>query len=132
MPLVLSTTLRMPLSRASAQNSTISGWIDGSPPENMTTSGSPSAATNASSPASTCSRVNEKPSGWWPESAKHTGQSRLQAVLTSISPTHACCLWSGHNPQSSGQPSWTSVWVRNGSVPGLLNRIDAAYISASP
>src|SRR4029453_8543139 len=40
------------------------------PPENMTTSGSPSDATNASSPASTCSIVSENPSGWCPESAK--------------------------------------------------------------
>ena len=53
MPLVLSTTVRTPLSLAIAQNSRIWGWMDGSPPENMTTSGSPSAATNASSPAST-------------------------------------------------------------------------------
>ena len=45
-------------------------------------------------------------------------------MLTSMSPTQACCLWSGHSPQSSGQPSRTSVWVCSGMVPGLLNRSD--------
>jgi hypothetical protein len=66
--------------------------MDGSPPENITTSGSPSAATNASRPASTGFRVSENPSGWCPKSAKHSGQSRLHAVLTSMIPRQACCL----------------------------------------
>ena len=92
----------------------------GSPPENMTTSGSPSDRTKASRPVSTCSRVREKPSGWWPESAKQIGQSRLQLLLTSMIPRQACCLCSGHRPQSSGHPSTTSVWNSRGMVPGLL------------
>ena len=103
----------------------------GSPPENITTSGSPSERTNASSPASTWSIVSEKPSGWCPESAKQIGQSRLQFVFTSMIPRQACCLCSGHRPQSSGQPSFTSVWVSRGIVPGLLNRSESKYISAS-
>jgi hypothetical protein len=61
--LVFKTTVPTPLSHAIAQKSRICGWIDGSPPENMTTSGSPSAATNASRPLSTCSMVRENPSG---------------------------------------------------------------------
>src|SRR5215510_15893196 len=47
-------------------------------------------------------------------------------------PRHACCLCSGHSPQSEGQPSRTSVWKVSGMVPGLLNRADARYACASP
>ncbi len=104
----------------------------GSPPENITTSASPSDATNASSTRVHCSAVIEYPSGWWPESAKQIGQSRLQPVFTSRMPRHACCLCSGHSPQSDGQPSTTSVWNASGIVPGLLNRADAKYAWASP
>ena len=63
-----------------------------------------------------------------PESAKQIGQSRLQPVLTSMMPRQACCLCSGHSPQSEGQPSLTSVWVCSGRVPGLLNRWMSTYI----
>ena len=82
--------------------SRICGWIDGSPPENWTASGSPSAATNASSIASTCASASENPSGWCPvpESAKQTGQSRLHAVLTSMIPRQVCWACSGQIPQS--------------------------------
>src|ERR687891_131413 len=132
MPFVFRTTCRIGLERASASSSRIRGWIDGSPPENITTSGSPSARTNASSARSTWSSVSVNPSGWWPESAKQMGQSRLHAEFTSITPRQACCLWSGHSPQSSGHPSRTSVCVSSGIVPGLLNRIASTYIVASP
>src|SRR5262249_32958814 len=107
------------------------GWMVGSPPENITTSGSPSEATKVSRPAPTWSFVSENPSGWWPESAKQIGQSRLQLVLTSMIPRHACCLCSGQRPQSRGHPSFTSVWVSSGIVPGLLKRSESKYISAS-
>ncbi|GIU99157.1 MAG: hypothetical protein KatS3mg014_0773 [Actinomycetota bacterium] len=113
-PFVLSTTWRIPLARAIAANPRICGWIEGSPPENMTTPGSPSARTNASSATPTWSADSENPSGWCPEPAKHTGQSRLQAEFTSRTPRQACCLCSGHRPQSSGQPSRTSVCVSSG------------------
>src|SRR6266511_2374000 len=131
MPLVLRLTIFTPFSAAMRMKPRISGWMLGSPPENMTTSGSPSERTNASRPASTWSIVSENPSGWCPESAKQIGQSRLQFVLTSMIPRHACCLCSGQRPQSSGQPSFTSVCVSSGIVPGLLNRSEWKYISAS-
>ena len=31
----------------------------------------------------------------------------------------------GHNPQSEGQPSRTSVWKASGIVPGLFNRAES-------
>ena len=121
MPFVFRLTVLQPLSYAIPMKSRIRGWIVGSPPEYMHTSGSPSARTNASSAVSTCSIVREKPSGCFvPESAKQIGQSRLQPVFTSMIPRQACCLWSGHRPQSSGQPCSVCVWVSSGSVPGLL------------
>jgi RNA polymerase sigma factor (sigma-70 family) len=46
-------------------------------------------------------------------------------------PRHACCLCAGQIPQSSGQPSCSSVCSASGSVPGLLNRRCATYASAS-
>ena len=130
-PLVLTVTSPIPLSLARRTKSRISGWMVGSPPENMTTSGFPSAATKASRPASTWARDREKPSGWWPESAKQMGQSRLQPVLISMIPRQACCLCSGQSPQSSGHPSATSVWKARGMVPGLLKRRESRYIPAS-
>src|SRR6516165_2699446 len=67
-----------------------------------------------------------------PESAKQIGQSRLHAEFSSIMPRHACCLCSGHRPQSSGQPSTVSVWSVSGIVPGLLKRSESMYMPASP
>ncbi|NLS75574.1 hypothetical protein E3H11_43905, partial [Bradyrhizobium brasilense] len=34
------------------------------------------------------------------ESAKHTGQVKLQCSVISISARQECCSWSGHSPQS--------------------------------
>ena len=42
-------------------------------------------------------------------SAKHTGQVRLQTSFTSISARQECCSWSGHRPQSYGQPKCVRV-----------------------
>ncbi len=117
MPLVFRLTDLIGRSWARSMKSRICLWMVGSPPENITTSASPSQATNTSSIRAHCSRVIEYPSGWWPESAKQIGQSRLQPVLTSMIPRQACCLCSGHSPQSLGQPSFTSVWRSAGSCP---------------
>jgi len=124
MPLVLSITNGIPRLLAAASISRISGWIEGSPPESWTASGSPSAATKASSIDSTWARVSEKPCprGPVPESAKQIGQSRLQAVLTSMIPRQVCWACSGQMPQSCGQPPTTSVWRSSGAVPGLSKR----------
>jgi len=132
MPLVLRLTERIGRDWAASMNSRICRWMVGSPPENITTSASPSEATNTSSIRSHCSSVIAYPSLWCPESAKQIGQSRLQPVLTSMIPRQACCLCSGHNPQSLGQPSLTSVWNVSGIVPGLLNRALSRYSCASP
>ena len=96
--------------------SRICGWIEGSPPESCTASGSPSARTKASSIDSTCSSESEKPCSWGPvpESAKQIGQSRLQAVFTSMIPRQVCWACSGQIPQSCGQPSRASVWRSSG------------------
>ena len=59
MPLVLRLTALMGRACAMSMKSRICLWMVGSPPENMTTSGSPSAATKASSIRSHCSRVIE-------------------------------------------------------------------------
>ena len=53
-------------------------------------------------------------------SAKQSGQSMSQALLTSMMPRQACCSWSGHRPQSCGQPRSTFVPYASGIVPGLL------------
>ena len=106
MPLVLSMTTGRPLSKAIRSMGRMSGWIDGSPPLNWTTSGSPSSSMKRSSILSTCSIERLKPGC---ASAKQIGQSRLQWLLTSIRPRHVCCLCSVHSPQSFGQPSTTSV-----------------------
>lgn len=123
-PLVFSMTSGMPRDLAAASISRISGWIEGSPPESCTDSGSPSAATKASSIDSTWDRLSEKPCPRMPvpESAKQIGQSRLQAVFTSMIPRQVCCACSGQIPQSWGQPASTAVWRWRGSEPGLLNR----------
>ena len=70
----------------------ICGWIVGSPPENCSTSGLALGRDEHVEHVRTCSRVSENPSGWWPESAKQIGQSRLHAVFTSIRPRQECCL----------------------------------------
>ena len=88
LPLVLIMTNGMPRSLAACTNSMICGWIVGSPPENWTTSGLPSVRTKSSSISSTSSSVRLKPG---PASAKHSGQSMLQALLTSMMPRQACC-----------------------------------------
>ena len=108
--------------------SRICGWMVGSPPLNWTTSGWASSSTNRSSmPSASCS-VRLYP---LPALAKHVGQERLHAVFTSIRARQVCCLCSGHRPQSSGQPSFTSVLYPRGAVPGLLYFCDDTYASAS-
>ena len=55
-----------------------------------------------------------------------------QALFTSMMPRQACCWWSGHSPQSCGQPRSRSVENSSGVVPGLLNFVELVYIPASP
>ena len=64
--------------------------------------------------------------------AKQSGQFILQLLLTSMMPRQVCCWWSGHSPQSRGQPSLIPVPKASGIVPGLLNLLKLMYISASP
>ncbi len=59
MPFVFSITSGIPRAFAALSISRICGWIDGSPPDSWTASGSPSAATNASSIDSTWASDSE-------------------------------------------------------------------------
>src|SRR2546428_724755 len=92
LPLVFSITWRMFRRVAAASIGMIWGWMVGSPPENWTTSGLPSVATRWSRISSTSSSVRLKPA---PASAEQSGQSMLQAELTSMIPRQTCCWWSG-------------------------------------
>ena len=114
--------------------SRIWGWIDGSPPESWTASGSPSAATKrVEHRLDLLERQREAVScGPVPESAKQIGQSRLQAVLTSMIPRQVCWACSGQIPQSWGQPSATSVWRSSGCGARLVEALDLQVRSASP
>ncbi len=71
----------------------------GSPPESCSRSGSPSEATSTSIRPSISSRLRS-PVRFTEESAKQTGQLRLQASLTSMIARQECCSWSGQRPQS--------------------------------
>ncbi|COV47917.1 Uncharacterised protein [Mycobacterium tuberculosis] len=57
MPLVLMMTVLTGRAWAASTNSRSCLWMVGSPPENITTSGSPSAATSVSSIRSHCAAV---------------------------------------------------------------------------
>jgi hypothetical protein len=59
MPLVLRLTLRIGLACAKSMKSRMCLWMVGSPPENITTSASPSDSTNTSSMRSHCPSVIE-------------------------------------------------------------------------
>jgi hypothetical protein len=59
MPLVLTLTALIGLAWARSTRSRMCLWMVGSPPENITTSASPSEATKASSMAAHCSTVME-------------------------------------------------------------------------
>ena len=59
MPLVLRLTALIGRAWARSMIARMSWWMVGSPPENITTSGSPSAATNASSIVAHCAEVIE-------------------------------------------------------------------------
>jgi hypothetical protein len=117
--LVLTITWRIGRARAAARMAKNSGCKVGSPPEICTRSGSPSLATRASNILSTVAsgrcfvRAGE-------ESAKQTGQVRLQWSLISTSARHECCSWSGQSPQSYGQPNSVRFWNASGLSPGLM------------
>ena len=51
-----------------------------------------------------------------------------QALFTSMIPRQVCCWWSGHSPQSCGQPLIPSVENSRGMVPGLLNFEELVYM----
>ncbi len=68
----------------------ICGWMVGSPPLICSRSGSPSLSTSASIIPSICARLS-CPGRRGEESAKQTGQVRLQASLISISARQLCC-----------------------------------------
>jgi hypothetical protein len=90
MPLVFSMMWRIGRRRAASMIGRISGWMVGSPPEICTRSGSPSLATKASNMRSTSARLRCV-ARRGEESAKHTGQARLQASLISTIATQLCC-----------------------------------------
>ena len=87
----------MPRAFAARTKSMICGWMVGSPPENCTTSGLPSVRDKIVQ-----HRLHffQRQAEAGARSAKHSGQSILQALLTSMMPRQACCWWSGHRPQS--------------------------------
>ena len=118
MPLVFSITCLIGRRRAAAMISRICGWMVGSPPEICTRSGSPSLATRASNMRSTSARLRCV-FRLGEESAKQTGQARLQASLISTMARQECCSWSGQRPQSHGQPRSVRVCGAKGRSPGF-------------
>ena len=118
MPLVLSITCLIGRRRAAAMISRISdGWWARRPrsaPGRARLRSPPGRRTCARPRPGCggCSRLGE-------ESAKQTGQARLQASLISTMARQECCSWSGQRPQSHGQPRSVRVCGAKRPVAGL-------------
>lgn len=126
---MLSTTDRTPLSRAMVQNSRICGWIDGSPPDGF---GFAFGGDERVEARQDLSQREGEPVRLMAGVGEADRAVEVAGGVDLDQPDAGVLLVVGAEPAVERQPSWTSVWVCSGSVPGLLNRSNAAYISASP